>query len=94
MSEDESTRGERCPDCGGLYALVGHRHLCRPRHPVELARQELVRRYRQHPQGWPDGIGGWYRPEEWTDGGERISGEEYTEPVKQRASAAKEAAKQ
>ena len=24
MSEDESTRGERCPDCGGLYALVGH----------------------------------------------------------------------
>ena len=19
----------RCPDCGGLYALIGHRHLCR-----------------------------------------------------------------
>jgi adenine-specific DNA methylase len=20
---------ERCPQCGGLYALIGHRHLCR-----------------------------------------------------------------
>jgi hypothetical protein len=20
---------ERCPNCGGLYALIGHRHLCR-----------------------------------------------------------------
>jgi hypothetical protein len=20
---------ERCPQCGGMYALIGHRHLCR-----------------------------------------------------------------
>lgn len=21
---------DRCPDCGAMYALVGHRHLCKP----------------------------------------------------------------
>jgi len=25
---------ERCPDCGALLALVGSRHLCRPRAPA------------------------------------------------------------
>jgi hypothetical protein len=27
---------ERCPNCGGLYALIGHRHLCRGTPPTNL----------------------------------------------------------
>ena len=43
---------------------------------LEAARSDIVRRYRAHPQSWPDGIDTqydrWYDPEEWTDAGERV----------------------
>src|SRR5215472_7011926 len=36
------------------------------------ARKWVVKRYRQHAASWPDGIGAWYKPEEWTDTGEYL----------------------
>ena len=34
------TNEDRCPDCGGLYSLIGYRHLCRKR--VLVAKPEAV----------------------------------------------------
>jgi hypothetical protein len=37
--------------------------------PILSAHAALVRRYRTNPNLYPDGIGAWYHPEEWTDDG-------------------------
>jgi hypothetical protein len=37
------------------------------------ARSKGVRLYRANPRPWPDGIGAWYRAEDWTDSGELIA---------------------
>jgi hypothetical protein len=37
------------------------------------ARSKGVRLYRANPRPWPDGIGAWYRAEDWTDEGELIA---------------------
>jgi hypothetical protein len=37
------------------------------------ARSKGVRLYRANPRPWPDGIGAWYRAEDWTDDGVLIA---------------------
>jgi hypothetical protein len=37
------------------------------------ARSKGVVAYRANPRPWPDGIGAWYRAEDWTDAGELIA---------------------
>jgi hypothetical protein len=32
-------------------------------------RSKLVRMFRENPRPWPDGIGAWYRAEDWDDSG-------------------------
>jgi len=52
---------------------------------LQDAREWIVRRYRQSPNLWPDGIDSkwvrWYRPEEWTDEGEYLGPQAVDKPV-------------
>lgn len=41
MAKDEPPNTERCPGCNGLYALIGYRHLCRPKSKVEVSVPEI-----------------------------------------------------
>src|SRR2546422_7142424 len=44
---------------------------------LHKARSQLVRKYRENPAAWPDGIHSksdpWYKPEEWDDQGKWIA---------------------
>jgi hypothetical protein len=44
-------------------------------HPRSLAatRSAFVLQYRANPRAWPDGIGPWYRPDDWLDDGTLIA---------------------
>src|SRR5215475_4865659 len=45
-----------------------------PDHPnLHQWRGELVAKYRANPAPWPDGIGAWYNPSDWTDDGTLIA---------------------
>jgi hypothetical protein len=78
-----ATCADLCTSCRGFPAQTknGQRPCCSiwPRlitsswttmiDPILSARAALVRRYRTNPNLYPDGIGAWYHPEEWTDDG-------------------------
>jgi hypothetical protein len=36
---------------------------------LAASRSAFVKQYRANAHGWPDGIGAWYRPIDWDDGG-------------------------
>ncbi len=39
---NDVTNADRCPSCGGMYTLIGHRHRCVPRaRPVTVKRIDL-----------------------------------------------------